>query len=186
MSTIKVYKAIIFQIMKHPRPLHIPEPLNKYLPARILKLSGDIETNPPPPPPTSNTTECSSASSCSTSLSIEDSIRLSFVQLNVQSLKPKLDVLESELHNHCVLSFTETWLNNDESASDISLKNFQAPFCHSRKHKTAGGVAVYVKDHMEPDTVECFWLELAICGQIYLYGPFYRPPNSLVSLWDDI
>jgi hypothetical protein len=110
------------------------------------------------------------------------------------SLKPKLDVLESELHNHCVLSFTETWLNNDESASDISFKNFQAPFCHCRKHKTGGGVAVYVKDHilakrrsdLEPDTVECVWLELAIRGQIYLYGTFYRPPNSPVSLWDDI
>lgn len=55
-------------------------------------------------------------------------------------------------------------------------------------------MAVYVKDNifakrrvdLEPTTVECVWLELFMGGQSYLYGTFYRPPNSPVSIWSDI
>lgn len=55
-------------------------------------------------------------------------------------------------------------------------------------------MAVYVKDNifakrrvdLEPTTVECVWLELFMGGQSYLYGTFYRPPNSPASIWSDI
>lgn len=30
------------------------------------------------------------------------------------------------------------------------------------------------------------WIEIVVQGQKYLYGTFYRLPNSPASLWDDI
>ena len=81
----------------------------------ILLLSGDIHPNPGP---------LSSSSSSSDSLSIHPSAynfsnlcnHLSFAHNNVQSLVPKLDILEAELLEIDVLGFTETWLNSSYSS----------------------------------------------------------------------
>lgn len=157
-------------------------------------LSGDIETNPGPSP-TEHLDHYSDSSSFTSHSSTFSATSFSFVHLNVQSIIPKLDLLETELFNHSILSFTETWLADNLVNSEIHLTNFQPPFCYCRNTGTlGGGVAVYVKDHifakrradLEIPTVECVWIEFVVQGQKYLYGTFYRPPNSPASLWDDI
>lgn len=49
---------------------------------------------------------------------------ISFVRLNVKSLLPKLDILESELGSHSIQSFTETWLSQEVPNSDLHISNF--------------------------------------------------------------
>lgn len=98
----------------------------------------------------------------------------SFVHLNVQSIIPKLDLLETELFNHSILSLTETRFADNLVNSEIHLSNFQPPFCNCRNKGTLGaGVAVYVKDHifakrradLEIPTVECVWIDILVQGQ---------------------
>lgn len=118
-------------------------------PYLLLLLSGDIEVNPgpfPTPTVTHSTSTCNSSTITPINTSF-DPHRFTFVHLNIQSLTHKVHILETELHNHTILSFTETWLHEDNISSDIDIHNFQTPFCRCRKTKTGGGVAVYVKDN---------------------------------------
>ena len=69
---------------------------------------------------------------------------LSFVQYNVQSILNKLDVLQAELFEIDILSFTETWLYPDIPTEDIMLQAYNTP---ERKDRPGhGGVMIYVKD----------------------------------------
>jgi hypothetical protein len=66
------------------------------------------------------------------------------MHLNVQSLVPKIDLLNVELQKFYILCFTETWLNTNVANQDISLDNVQPPFRKDRVDR--GGVAIYVKN----------------------------------------
>lgn len=99
----------------------------------LLLLSGYIELNPGP---THYQSDCSIESSQNYPDTILSSKGISFVHLNVQSLLPKLDILESELGNHSILSFTETWLSQEVPNSDLYISNFQSPFCYCRPDKS--------------------------------------------------
>jgi hypothetical protein len=48
------------------------------------------------------------------------------MHLNVQSLVPKIDLLNVELQKFDILCFTETWLNTNVANQAISLDNFQS------------------------------------------------------------
>ncbi len=45
------------------------------------------------------------------------------MHLNIQSLKPKLDLLAIESQPYDVLIFTETWLSTDTSNDDLLIPN---------------------------------------------------------------
>ena len=118
-----------------------------YLYILVTLLSGDIELNPGP---SSSDYSLPSSNSNSNSLPFifenNSSNSVTFVHLNVQSLLPKLEILETELYNHSILSFTETWLKDSDVNPDIYLDNFQPPFWKCRNGQLGGGVAVYVKN----------------------------------------
>ena len=78
-------------------------------------LSGDVELNPGP-----NSVEGSADSVSSSSISSIDTLtnHLSILHLNIQSIAPKLDLIESEAASYDVLVFSESWLKpevTDES-----------------------------------------------------------------------
>ena len=137
----------------------------------LLMLSGEIEPNPGP---SSQSTSISSASSISDPLldDFDECITqfTSFMHLNVQSLVPKIDLLNVELQKFDILCFTETWLNTNVANQDISLDNFQSPFRKDRVDRLGGGVAIYVKNDyhvvhrndLEVLGVECVWVEIKI------------------------
>ena len=54
-------------------------------------------------------------------------INVSFLHLNAQSLKPKLDIISAEYGDFDILSFTETWLNHSTPDRDIKLDSFNVP-----------------------------------------------------------
>ena len=163
----------------------------------MLILANDIEVNPGPEPPDPssslrNDTTIDTLNSSKSDPLLESNY--SFVHLNVQSLIPKLDVLGVELHDYSILSFTETWMKESDITNDLYLPGFQNPFCHCRNDQIGGGVSVFVKNEiyakhrkdLEIKSVECVWIELSLSGKKFLYGTFYRPPNSPTSLWRDI
>ena len=70
----------------------------------------------------------------------------SIIQYNVQSLLPKLDIIESELSKFDIVAITETWLDETISDNDISLTCFKNPYRCDRPGDAHAGVAVYIRD----------------------------------------
>ncbi|CAC5395320.1 unnamed protein product [Mytilus coruscus] len=156
---------------------------------------GGIETNPGPHQRSDDNDDHNiSFESVSESNSLREmfSTSISFLHLNVQSLLPKLDLIVTEYEDFDILSFTETWLNGNNS-SDSS--NYQKPFRKDRgPMKSGGGVIVYVKenihskrrDDLEVPGVEVIWIQLKINNKNVLYGTFYVPPKSNNEIWTKI
>ena len=158
-----------------------------------LFLCGDLELNPGP-------LSTDSAISSNDSISNEsDSIFtkqfnscLSLIHLNIQSICPKLDIINGNLRDFDILCFTESWLDPNVNDSELMLDNFNIPFRHDRQDRAGGGVIVYTKDHLyckrrhdlEIHGIECVWLEIIEKSQKYLIGTFYRPPNCLNNTWN--
>ena len=94
-----------------------------------LFLCGDLELNPGP-------------LSIDTTLSSNDSISnesdsiftkqfkscLSLIHLNIQSICPKLDIINGNLRDFDILCFTESWLDPNVNDSELILDNFNSPF----------------------------------------------------------
>lgn len=139
----------------------------------LMYRAGDIEKNPGP-----NT-------------SFIDS---SLVHYNVQSLSTKIDLIESELTHFDLISISESWLNPSIKDDDINLSGFKPPYRNDRTQDPHGGVAVYVKDSfyskcrsdLEIHGIECVWVEVCIKHKSVLVGTFYRPPNSISAVLDNI
>ena len=141
----------------------------------ILLIIAGIETNPGP------VFDFSEASkNC-----------LSFVHLNVQSLRPKIDLLNVELRDFDIIVLTETWLNEAVSDNEILIDNHGPPFRFCRSG-LGGGVCIYIKNQISAKLrgdlyvqgTECVWVEINIAGKKVLVGGFYRPPNSDANMWD--
>ena len=71
---------------------------------------------------------------------------LAKMHLNIQSIRPKLDILELEAQPYDILVFAETWLNSTVSNDDLVIANFNLPFRCDRRDRAGGGVAVYVRN----------------------------------------
>ena len=99
---------------------------------------------------------------------------------NIQSLLPKIDLLQYEIQPFDVFIFSETWLNNDINSNELKIINFKDPFRCDRDIR-AGGVAIYVKENiackrrsdLEINNPECVWIELKICGRLILVAGIY-------------
>ncbi|CAC5418083.1 unnamed protein product [Mytilus coruscus] len=116
----------------------------------VLLLSGDIEKNPGP---SSLYSSDKSTLSSVSDLSFDEfkhclSKFISFVHLNVQSLEPKLDLINVELQHLDILCFTETCLKPDVLENDVLLDNFVKPFRNDRVDRIGSGVAVCVKSYL--------------------------------------
>ena len=104
----------------------------------ILLLCSDVEQNPGPTPDIGEESDRSifndSSSSDTTSASMENFLKeffdthLGILHFNVQSLKPKRDIINVNLFDFDILCFTESWLNDDIPDSDILLDGFSTPF----------------------------------------------------------
>ena len=113
------------------------------------------------------------------------------MHLNIQSLKPKLDILEIESQPYDIMIFTETWLNPNIPNSDISIPNFSQVFRRDRIQRLGGGVAIYVRDDIyaveRPDLfvndIEALWVEVRTNRRKIIVGGIYRPPDANNQYW---
>ncbi|VDI66016.1 Hypothetical predicted protein [Mytilus galloprovincialis] len=120
---------------------------------------------------------------------------VSILHLNVQSLAPKIDLIQAEYSDFDILAFSETWLNNNHTDESIEILNYQHPFRRDRgPHKVGGGIIVYVKNDihaqrridLESESLEAIWLEIKFKDKKALLGTFYIPPNSGPDIWEKI
>ena len=150
----------------------------------LLQQSGDIHPNPGPSSVSSDTSLTSTASILS---AVDFSKHLSFVHYNVQSVFHKLAVSFAELCGLDILAFSETWLNDNVSDNDLFLQHYHSPERKDRPgDKDGGGLMIYVRHNLhytrrmdlEPQGIECMWIELTLNHKHVLFGLFYRPPSS--------
>ena len=149
-------------------------------PALLLQQSGDVHPNPGP---SSFSSDTSSASAASVLSSIDFAKHLSFVQYNVQSVFPKLDVLFAELCDLDIIAFSEIWLNSSITNDDLLLQLYHSPERKDWIGDSHGGVMIYFRDtihyirrrDLEPQGIECLWIELTLKHKHILFGLFYRP-----------
>ena len=121
----------------------------------FILLCGDIESNPGP-----NSVE----SLTDTTLGSLDSLsnHLGIMHLNIQSLVPKLDLVEGESLAYDILVLSESWLKPEVSDDSIVIEKFLQPCRSDRCDRPGGGVVVHVRDTLtcrrRPD-LEIRWLE---------------------------
>ena len=159
----------------------------------IILLCGDIEINPGPSSSISSIADSLDYLFANEKLDVQD--LLTFTCLNVQSILPKIDIIEAELGDRDIILLTETWLKNITPNRLVELKNFKEPYRNDRAgDQVGGGVMIYVKNNipstrrqdLEVQTLECLWVEVFVKKTKILFGLFYRPPNSIASHWDHI
>ncbi|XP_053402799.1 uncharacterized protein LOC128558047 [Mercenaria mercenaria] len=113
------------------------------------------------------------------------------MHLNIQSLKPKIDILEIEAQPYDILIFTKSWLSPAISNDDLLIPNFQTTFRCDRNDRIGGGVTIYIRDgllakHRDDLSVagiEALWLEINFRHRVILVGGIYRPPDSNNQQW---
>ena len=160
--------------------------------AMIVTICGDVEIQPGPLDTSIDDNSSSSYESVTCS-DIDDSTFtkgiktfLSLLHLNIQSIIPKLDIINGSLFDFDILCFTESWLNNSIPDNDVLLDGYQNPFRCDRVNRMGGGVKVYCKNNLlctrrrdlEINGLENVWVEVSSNDDKFLIGTFYRPPNS--------
>ena len=143
----------------------------------LLLLAGDISLNPGPTP-----------------ISISQSFwkpfenkGLHFLHLNINSILPKLDELETMAGNTkaAIIGITESKVDSSISDSEVEIPSYCILQCD--QNRNGGGVACYVRQDL------CFNLRSTAMGDIegiffdillpktkpIFVGIIYRPPNSI-------
>ena len=73
---------------------------------------------------------------------------ISFFHLNVQNLKPKLDLISAEYGDFYILLFTETWLIHSTPDRDIKLDSINVPLRKERVESSYGGGVAFISKNM--------------------------------------
>ena len=103
----------------------------------LILISGNVHPNPGPDPHEQDTSVNTSTSSYAHILSSG----LSIMYLNIQRLRPKLDILEVEAQLYDILVFTEKWRSARVQSNDLDIPNYSLHFRCDREGKLGGGVA---------------------------------------------
>ena len=149
-------------------------------------LSGDVHANPGP----ESLSSISSSNTSQSSFCLSNN--LSIFHLNIQSLLPKIDILDAEMQQYDVLVFTETWLSPQLANDEILINNFEPPYRKDRDNRLGGGVAIYVRSGMQSKQrtdlihgdIEALCIEVTIKHKKLLICGIYRPPNSNNNYYD--
>ena len=117
---------------------------------------------------------------------------VSVIHINARTLRRKLDLLDSEVTDHDVITISETWLSADIKNNEISINGYHPPVRKDRSDDPHGGVAIYVKNSLickerhdlSIPQLEAVWIETKIGQDKLLIESFYRPPNSKSDYWE--
>ena len=148
-------------------------------------LSNDAHPNPGP------VTESFSTTSDPNNSSVF-SHNLNIMQLNIQSLIPKLDILETEMQQYNILVITESWLNPDVRDDDLLISNFDPPYRKDKADRPGGGVTMYFRSGINyvrradliTGELEALFVEIILKSHKLLLCGVYRPPNTGNAYWD--
>ena len=146
--------------------------LNFSLVAILIRLSGDVETNPGPFK--FEIKECRTRG-------------LKVCHLNVRSLLPKIDKLRLFISKNPfdVIAVSETWLKPSTPNNKIDIPYYSI-YRNDRTDKTGGGTAFYVRNglpfrsrgDLQSSDIETCWIEIIRPKTKSLFiSSVYRPPD---------
>ena len=75
----------------------------------------------------------------------------SIICANARSVTHKIDELDAECHNKCIVvtGITETWLKDDIPSISLQLSGFYPPLRNDRNSRRGGGVACYMRQGIQ-------------------------------------
>ena len=115
---------------------------------------------------------------------------------NARSLIPKIDVLRANVLHHKpdLVCIVESWLSPDITNNEILLHNYQVQRLDRNRH--GGGILIFIhcslsfKIQLQGGPHNLEFLALSVAPNSINYTIciclFYRPPSSLVSIFDDL
>ncbi|MCG8048538.1 MAG: reverse transcriptase domain-containing protein [Candidatus Thiodiazotropha endolucinida] len=117
---------------------------------------------------------------------------IKIAHVNINSIRNKVDLLYTELHDYDIICVSETKLNPSISTSDLEINGFYPPVRKDRQSNNGGGLIIYIKRNilfkqrldLENRDIENIWIEITCLNKTFLAGLFYRPPNSLSDYWN--
>ena len=115
--------------------------------ALLLFSCGDIELNPGPSINNSSGDLFSESflyDNDTSTFTEKFQQHLSFIHLNIQSLRPKIDIINANLREFDILCFTESWLDGNIPDDDISIENF-THYRNDRSSRMGMGLLFTVK-----------------------------------------
>jgi len=116
-----------------------------YLFTLLLSIAGDVHPNPGP----SESTSFAHLSYSASSLADLSGLGLSIMHINIQSLVPKIDILQVEAQSYDILVFTETWLAANTDCCTIAIQNVDPQFRNDRHGRLGGGVTIYTRSGLQ-------------------------------------
>ena len=145
--------------------------INASLAIMLIRLSGDVETNPGPQ---FEINECRTRG-------------LKVCHLNIRSLLPKIDILRLFINKNPfdVIAVSETWLKPSVTNAEINIANYSIAR-QDRKDKTGGGTVIYVRNglpyrsrtDLQNNYSESCWIEIIRRNTKSLFiSSVYRPPD---------
>ena len=130
----------------------------------LLLEAGDVERNPGPNPDHT----------------------LSFLHLNIRSIRNKIDFLKDNFMDFEVLCFSETHLDITVSSESLGISDCYSNPYRKDRNSHGGGLLMYINTSLahkrRPDLEifcdESIWAELKVKQEIYLIGLFYSPTTA--------
>ena len=143
----------------------------------LIILSGDVHPNPGPNSVNSSG-QGSEINLSNDSLQELLACHLSIFHLNIQSLRPKIDLLRAESEAYDIAVFSESWLKPDITDDEVLLDHFLSPFRSDKTGRPGGGVVIYVRDSisckrrsdLEVLGLEAVWVEVNVKSKNILIG----------------
>ena len=147
----------------------------------FILLIGNVESNPGPE-------TYSTGSQSSQNLSDKS---VSICNINIRSIRNKIDFLEHFAEDVDILVVTETHLDNVIQNSEIYLDTFSENVQRKDRNNSGGGLLIYAKENikidrkseLENDVDETIWVEVHAKGHSFLLCSTYRPEWSGAEYW---
>ena len=122
-------------------------------------------------------------------LRIDNANRIIIAQLNINSIRNKIDMLSTIVRNKIdILCITETKLDDTFPLSNFFISGFSPPYRLDRSSK-GGGILVYVRSDIPskelkfipiPKCMECVYFEINLYKKWFLAN-FYNPSKNLID-----
>lgn len=137
----------------------------------FILIIGNIEMNPGP--------------GSSTRSSVTDN-SLSICNINIRSIRNKLNFLNLFCEDFDIIAITETHLDPNIKDEEIHLESFSKSIHRKDRNAFGGGILILTKENihvkrmnmLENDVDETIWVEISAKGQKFLLCNVYRPPGT--------
>ena len=140
----------------------------------FILLVGNVEQNPGPD-----------------NLSIDDN-SISICNINIRSIRNKLEFLHNFVEEFDLIAITETHLDPTVTTTELELDSFASRnILRKDRNNFGGGLLIYAKDDislsrkaiLENDIDETIWVEVKARGQSFLLCNTYRPEWTDQGYW---